>query len=54
MKVDKVDSKTTQLLVKKLTEDTEYLFRVTAENKLGLSDALETPSATMAKSPFGK
>lgn len=53
-KVAKVAASTTELLVDMLTEDTEYHFRVSTENKLGTSEPLETLSATMAKSPFGK
>lgn len=39
--------------VKKLTHGVEYHFRVAAENRLGISQFAESPSA-IAKDPYGK
>jgi hypothetical protein len=49
-----VSKSTTQYVADRLTEKTEYNFRVFAENKVGHSSALETDSGTIAKSPFGE
>lgn len=53
-KVHKVPASTTEICATGLFENTEYFFRVVAENKAGQSEALETDSATMAKSPFSE
>lgn len=39
--------------VLRLVEGNEYIFRVKAENKLGISEALES-TPMIAKSPYGK
>jgi hypothetical protein len=39
--------------VQRLREDSEYMFRVTAENPVGVSDALESDTVTI-RSKFGK
>lgn len=41
-------------VVRNLDPGTKYEFRVMAENSLGVSDALETDEAILAKLPFGK
>ena len=53
-KVDEVDASTFGLTVHGLYEKNEYYFRVFAKNRIGKSVPLETDSATMARSPFGK
>lgn len=50
----KISPDETSYNVKNLTEGTEYLFRVTAENKLGVSPALETDKSVVPKSEFGR
>ncbi len=40
--------------VKKLFEGTQYLFRVAAENKIGVGDFVELENPVTAKLPFGK
>jgi len=51
---DKISPDVTTYNVKNLTEGTEYLFRVTAENKIGVSPVLETDQSIIPKSKFGK
>ena len=53
-KVTKVDSETMELCIRNLQAQSEYYFRVIAENKVGESQPLETADATVAKSPFSK
>lgn len=53
-KVEKVKNTTTECSATNLQENTEYHFRVYAENKIGESEALETKEATMVTSPFSK
>ena len=43
-----------QFMVPKLKEGERYKFRLTAENKNGSSEPLETEAATLAKNPYGK
>ena len=40
--------------VPKLVEGVHYLFRVAAENAIGVSRFLEADKPTMAKNPYGK
>lgn len=40
--------------VTKLKEGEKYKFRVTAENRNGPSEPLETETTTLAKNPYGK
>ena len=51
---DKINPDETSYNVKNLTEGTDYKFRVTAENKLGISPALETDKTIVPKSEFGE
>lgn len=53
-RVEKTDGSTLKLLVKNLNEGKELLFRVSAINKQGQSEALEMPKPIKIKSPFGK
>lgn len=43
----------TSCTVSKLQEGHSYMFRVMAQNALGVSDPLETEDAVLAKDPFG-
>lgn len=52
--VAKVAPSVTNYRVEDLRQSCEYDFRVTAINKIGLSDPLETDASTMAKSSFSK
>lgn len=52
--VQKVDGATHELLVDKLAEGTEYMFRVKAVNKSGQSEPLEAEQSLVPKSPFCK
>jgi titin len=51
--VDRVGKGITELDVKRLQEGQEYYFRVKAENKKGISEALETEASVVPKSLFG-
>lgn len=53
-KVEKVKNTITECSATNLQENTEYHFRVYAENKIGESEALETKETTMVTSPFSK
>jgi len=48
-----VDGSTTRHVVSKLTEGNEYLFRVSAENKIGPGPAAELSQPVTAKLPYG-
>jgi hypothetical protein len=50
--VAKTGPETTRTTVSKLWEGCEYLFRVAAENSVGLSDYAELDKAVSAKAPF--
>jgi len=52
--VAKVDASITSYCVQKLTENIEYLFRVSSENSAGISEALVMDEYVKIKSPFGK
>ncbi|KAK7507540.1 hypothetical protein BaRGS_00001475, partial [Batillaria attramentaria] len=53
-KVGSVDGVTLDYKVTGLQEGTEYLFRVSAENEVGISEPLERDMAVVPKSPFDK
>ena len=40
--------------VTRLVENTEYMFRVCAENSEGVSKWLEAPKSVIAKNPYGE
>lgn len=48
-----VDGRTTKFRCTKLLEGTEYLFRVSAENKIGMGEGAEISEAITAKLPYG-
>jgi len=48
-----VDGATTRVVVGKLTEGNEYLFRVVAENKIGAGPEAELSQPVTAKLPYG-
>lgn len=52
-RVERVNPDTTDLKVKGLTEGSQYLFRVTSENKNGPGPVLEADTATTPKSLYG-
>ncbi len=51
--VGKTKADTLTLKAMKLIEGHNYFFRVTAENKIGVSDPCETADPITAKLPFG-
>lgn len=53
-KVGSVDGVTLDFKVTGLQEGMEYLFRVSAENEVGISEPLERDSVVVPKSPFGR
>jgi hypothetical protein len=53
-KVGSVDGVTLDFKVTGLQEEVEYLFRVSAENEVGISEPLEKDEAAAPKSPFGR
>lgn len=53
MKVADVEGDINSYAIQKLREGSEYMFRVTAANPIGTSDALES-GAIVVKSQFGK
>lgn len=53
-RIDKVSSKKTSYHVANLIEGTEYVFRISAENKHGASEPLETSRGYTPKSLYGK
>jgi hypothetical protein len=48
------DARDTSFKVKKLFEGSNYLFRVAADNKIGLSDFAELTESVKARLPFGE
>ena len=52
--VDTVEASSTSHTVSTLREKNDYLFRVYAENKAGLSEPLESLAAVTIKSPYGE
>ena len=52
--VEEVDGSTHDLKVKKLLEGNEYLFRVSAVNKVGKSKPASIDEPVTAKLPFGE
>lgn len=53
-KLDRIGPDTLSYKALNLIEGNEYFFRVSAENKHGVSSPLETDSAVKPKSPYGK
>ena len=53
-KIGSVDGVTLDFKVTGLQEGMEYLFRVSAENEVGISEPLERDSVVVPKSPFGR
>ena len=53
-KVETVDSNTLTLKVPKLVEGNEYMFRVNAENEIGVSDWTSLTEPVKARLPFGE
>ena len=54
VKVETTDSGTLILKVPKLVEGNEYMFRVNAENEIGVSDWTSLPEPVKARLPFGE
>ncbi|XP_046554801.1 titin-like [Haliotis rubra] len=52
--LDRVEPKVLSHRAEKLIEGTEYNFRISAENKHGISEPLETETGTVLKSPYNK
>ena len=48
------DTKSLELTASKLTQGTEYLFRVAAQNAVGVSEFVELQKPAVPKSEFGK
>jgi len=48
------DTKSLELTASKLTQGTEYLFRVAAQNAVGVSEFVELQQPAVPKSEFGK
>ncbi|ESO84504.1 hypothetical protein LOTGIDRAFT_176120, partial [Lottia gigantea] len=53
-KVEKISPEKTVYKISNLIEDTEYHFKISAENKIGTSEPLETDKPIKAKSKFDK
>ena len=53
-RVEKLSANKTSCKVQNLLEGSDYHFRVTAENKHGASEPLETEKTVKPKSPFGE
>lgn len=53
-KVGSVKAPTTTITSKRLIDRKQYMFRVTAENDIGVSKPLETSEPVAPKSPFGR
>ena len=51
-KVDTLKPNITSYTVQRLVEGADYYFRVSAENKVGLSDPCQTPNMVTIKSKF--
>lgn len=54
LKAGSVDAETTIWTQNKLLDDTEYMFKVTAFNKMGESTALETDTLVKPQKPLGE
>ena len=52
-KVDKIPADQMQYRIENLNKDEKYQFRVAAENKHGVSEALETDKPVLIKSQYG-
>lgn len=53
-KVDRLPADITTYCIQNLTEKTDYLIRVFAENSVGMSEPLETENIVRIKSPYGE
>lgn len=53
MKLDTLSADITSYCAQNLLEGTEYYFRISGENKLGVGEALEMDKSVIPKSPFG-
>ena len=54
LRVQRVGANETECELDNLVENTDYFFRVLAENKMGLSAPLESDKTVKPVSPFGK
>lgn len=54
MHIGKTDADRTKITVSGLREDTEYHFKVMAENKVGVSPGLETDKPVVPKKKYGR
>jgi titin len=48
------NAKDTSYCLQKLVENVDYFFRVSAENKVGISEPLEMDQPITIKSPYGR
>lgn len=54
MHIGKTDADKTKITVSGLREDTDYHFKVMAENKVGVSPGLETVEPVVPKRKYGE
>jgi titin len=53
-KVTTTEPNITSYCLQKLVENVDYFFRVSAENKVGISEPLEMDQPITIKSPYGR